>query len=136
MADISDVMNTMAAQITGYVYPNGTGQTSVTGKTIKVYPGWPTSSSLDADLQNDLTNVSIFPAGTERNVTRYRPKQNVMSIQTPTLTLTAAANVVTVGGAMPSPFTVHNLALLVDKQPFIYSVQSTDTLTSIATGLA
>lgn len=136
MSDISDVLNILTTQCTSFVYPNGTGQPSVCGATVRVYPGWPASSSLDQDLQRGNVNVSIFPSGPERNVTRYRPKQNVMSIQTPTLTLAAAANVVTVGGATPSPFTAHNLALLVDRQPFIYSVQATDTLTSIATGLA
>ena len=136
MASLEDVMNTLTTQISAYVYPNGTGQPSVTGKTVRVYPGWPTSSSLDQDLQADNTNVSIFATGPEHNVTRYRPKNNVMSIAAATLTLTAVGNIVTVGGVMPSPFTAHNLALLVDKQPFIYSVQSTDTLTSIATGLA
>lgn len=136
MASLEDVMSTLATQISAYVYPNGTGQPSVTGKTIKVFAGWPTSSSLDQDLQADNPNVSIYPSGPEHNVTRYRPKNNVMSIAAATLTLTANGNVVTVGGAMPSPFTAHNLALLVDKQPFIYSVQATDTLTSIATGLA
>ncbi|MDE1139971.1 MAG: hypothetical protein PW999_10010 [Paraburkholderia tropica] len=136
MASVEDIMNTLATQISAYVYPSGTGQPSVTGKVIKVYPGWPTSSSLDKDLQADNVNVSIFPSGPERNVTRYAPKNNVMSIAAATLTLTANKNVVTVGGTMPSPFTAHNLALLVENQPFIYSVQSTDTLTSIATGLA
>lgn len=136
MATLEDVLTTLATQISAYVYPNGTGLPSVTGKTIKVYPGWPTSSSLDQDLQADNVNVSIYPVGPEHNVTRYRPKNNVMSIAAATLKLTAAGNVVTVGGVMPSPFTAHNLALLVDKQPFIYSVQPTDTLTSIATGLA
>ncbi len=136
MSDISDVLDVLTTQCASFVYPNGTGQPSVCGSTVRVYPGWPTSSSLDQDLQLGNVNVSIFPSGPERNVTRYRPKQNVMSITAATLTLTAAGNVVTVGGAMPSPFTAHNLALLVNKQPFIYSVQATDTLTSIATALA
>jgi hypothetical protein len=136
MASLEDVLNTLTTQISAYVYPNGTGQPSVTGNTIKIYPGWPTSSSLDQDLQSEITNVTIYPSGPENNVTRYRPKQNVMSVATPTLTLTASVNVVTVGGAMPSPFTPHNLAVLINGQPFIYPVQSSDTLTSIATGLA
>lgn len=136
MASLEDVLNTLTTQISAYVYPNGTGQPSVTGKTIKVYPGWPTSSSLDQDLQHEMTNVTIFPTGPEKNVSCYRTRSAVMAIVTPTLTLTANGNVVTVGGATPSPFTPHNLALLVDNQPFIYPIQSTDTLTTIATGLA
>lgn len=136
MADVQDVLNTLASQIAGFVYPNGTAQASVTGKAINIFPGWPLPDQIDSDMPQSIADISIFPTPTERNTTRYRPKQNVMSIVTPTLTLMANGNVVTVGGAMPSPFTSHNLALLVDKQPFIYSVQQTDTLTSIATGLA
>jgi len=136
MADISDVLDVLTAQTSGYVYPNGTGQASVAGCNVRVYPGWPTASSLDQDLQVGTVNVSIFPSGTEMNRTRYRPKQNVMSVVTPTLTLTVVNNVVTIGGAMPSPFTPHNLALLVGGVAFIYPVQSTDSLTTIATALA
>jgi hypothetical protein len=136
MSDISDVLNVLAAQCAGYVYPNGTGQPSVTGNTVKTYPGWPTSSSLDQDLQREIVNVSIFPIGPERNVTRYAPQSHVMSIVEPTLTLTVSDNTITVGGAMPSPFTPHNMALLMSGKAFIYAIQATDTLTSIATGLA
>jgi len=136
MSDISEVLDILATQIAGHVYPNGTGQPSVTGQTVKVYPGWPTSSSLDKDLQNDVVNVSIFPIGPERNTTRYAPKSQVMSVVAATLTLTAAGNTIAVGGAMPAPFTPHNMAVLIDGKAFIYPVQATDSLTSIATGLA
>lgn len=136
MADLQDVLNTLTTQIAGYVYPNGTGQASVTGKAINIFPGWPLGDQIDNDMPLGIADISVFPPPNERNTTRYRPKNIVMSVATPTLTLTANGNVVTVGGAMPSPFTAHNLGLIVEKQPFIYSVQATDTLTSIATGLA
>lgn len=136
MADLQDVLNTLASQIGGFVYPNGTGQASVSGQAINIFPGWPLPDQIDSDMPQGIADISIFPTPTERNTTRYRPQQKVMSVAAPTLTLTAHGNVVTVGGAMPSPFTAHNLALLVERQPFIYAVQSTDTLTSIATGLA
>lgn len=137
MADVLDVMNTLATQIAGYVYPNGTGQASVTGGSINIFAGWPLPDQIDGDMPQGIADVSIFPVpNVEQNTTRYKPAQKVMSVVEPTLTLMASANVVTVGGAMPSPFTPHNLALLLGGTPFIYSVQSTDTLTSIATGLA
>jgi hypothetical protein len=136
MADLQDVLNTLASQIGGFVYPNGTGQASVSGQAINIFPGWPLPDQIDSDMPQGIADISIFPTPTERNTTRYRPQQKVMSVATPTLTLTANGNVVTVGGVMPSPFTAHNLAVLVNKQPFIYPVQPTDTLTSIATGLA
>lgn len=137
MADVLDVMNTLVTQIAGYVYPNGTGSASVTGAAINIFPGWPLPDQIDSDMPQGIVDVSVFQMpGMERNTTRYRPAQKVMSVATPTLKLTATANVVTVGGVMPSPFTPHNLAVLVSNAPFIYSVQATDTLTTIATGLA
>jgi hypothetical protein len=136
MADLQDVLNILATQIAGFVYPNGTGQASVTGKAINVFPGWPLPDQIDHDMPLGLADISIFPTPQERNTTRYRPKNNVMSVAAATLTLTTNGRAVTVGGVMPSPFTAHNLALLVEGQPFIYSVQATDTLTTIATGLA
>ncbi len=59
-----------------------------------------------------------------------------MSVASPTITLTEGAATLTVGGAVPSPFTPHNVAALIGNDPFIYAVQQGDTLTSIATGLA
>lgn len=135
MADISDVMNVLAATCASYVYPNGTSEPSVTGGLIRVFEGWPTASSLDADLQDGVVNVSIYPTGPENNVTRYQPKQLVQSVVTPTLTLTQNGNQVTVGGTMLSPYSVQNMAVIINGTPFIYPVQETDTLTSIATGL-
>lgn len=136
MSDVSDVLSVLAAQCTAFVYPNGTSQPSVANALVRVYAGWPTSSSLDQDLQSGYINVSVFPNGPERNTTRYRPKQQVMSIIPATLTLAISGQVIAVGGAMPSPFTPHNLAVLIAGVAFIYPIQSTDTLTSIATGLA
>lgn len=136
MADISDVLNVITAQCTALVYPNGTSQPSVADVTVRVYPGWPASSSLDQDLQLGNVNVSIFPSGPEKNTTRYQTKPHVMSIAQATLTLTAEGSSVTVGGAMPTPFKTHNMAVLIASKAFIYPVQASDTLTSIATALA
>jgi hypothetical protein len=137
MSDVSDVLNVVASQIAGFLYPNGTGQPSVTGKTINIFPGWPLPEQIDSDMPQGFADVSVFPVpNTERNVTRYKPAAKVMSIATATITLVAGKGTLTVGGAMPLPFTAHNVAALIGGQPFIYSVQATDTLTSIATGLA
>jgi hypothetical protein len=136
MADVQDVLNTLASQVAGYVYPNGTGQASVTGKAINVFPGWPLPDQIDADMPQGIADVSIFPLPNERNVTRYAPKAHVMSVVTPSLTLTVNGHTITVGGAMPAQFTPHNMAVLIAGQAFLYALQQTDTLTSIATGIA
>lgn len=137
MADVQDVLNTMAALVSAQVYPSGTGQPSIAGSAVNVYPGWPMPNQIDTDMAAGAADVSIFQAPQmTRNTSRYAPTQHVMSVQAPTLTLTQAGLSVTVGGAMPSPFTAHNMAVLIGNAAFIYPVQTTDTLTSIATGLA
>lgn len=136
MADVQDVLDTLVTQIAGYVYPNGTSNAPVIGAGIRVSSDWPMPAQLDADLPQNIIYVSVFTPGTSRNTTRYRPEQKVMSVVAPTLTLVANKNVVTVGGQMPVQFTPHNLALLIAGVAFIYPVQSTDTLTTIATALA
>lgn len=136
MADITDVMNVLVGVVAQTVYPNGTSQPSIAGIDIICYAGWPTASRLDQDLQREKVHITVFPTGTEKNTTRYQPIPKVMSIVAPSLTLAASANTVTVGGAIPSPFTAHNMAVLIARKAFIYPVQSTDTPTSIATGLA
>ncbi|MDR6381828.1 hypothetical protein [Paraburkholderia caribensis] len=136
MADVQDVLDTVAAQIAGFVYPNGTGNPSVSGKDINVFPGWPLPEQIDGDMPQGIADVSVYATPTERNTTRYRPKQKVMSIAAAAITLTASTGRLTVGGNMPSPFTPHNVAAIVGGNAFIYPVQPTDTLTSVATGLA
>ncbi len=136
MADLSDVMSVMMAACAGYVYPNGTAQQSVTGAAVRVEMGWPVPAQLDQDLKAGAAHVSIFPLGTDHNTTRYVPRAIPISVAPATLALSVSGDVVTVGGGMPSPFSAQNLAVLIGSTPFVYPIQPTDTLTSIATGLA
>jgi hypothetical protein len=136
MADVTDVLDVLAAQIAGFVYPNGTAQASVSENTINVFPGWPLPNQVDTDMPNGIADVSVFPLPTERNTTRYTNDAHVMAIVAATLTLTESGNQITVGGTMPSPFTPHNMAVLIGRKAYLYAVQATDTLTSIATALA
>lgn len=128
-----DVLASMSAQA---LYPNGTGQPSLAGAPVITYPGWPVRSRLDADLAIGKVHVTVFARPEEKNTTRYMTQTQSVPATTPTLTLTAAGQAVTVGGAMPSPFTPHNLAVFVNGKPYLYAVQQSDTLTSIATALA
>ncbi|WP_234775178.1 hypothetical protein [Paraburkholderia tropica] len=136
MADVQDVLDTLAAQIAGFVYPNGTGEASVTGKAINAFPGWPMPNQIDNDMPQGIVDVSVFPLPNERNTTRYTTKAHVMSVVVASLTLSVSGSTVTVGGEMPSPFTPHNMAVLIGHKAYLYAVQSGDTLTSIATALA
>ena len=140
MADLVDVENSLVALISQILYPNGTGQPSLTGTPAIVYAGWPAASRLDADLlllsqgqAGGKIHVTVFPDRHERNTTRYMRKwqDTVQPVQT--LTLTVSGQQVTVGGTVATP---QNVMLMVGYQPYAYAVQATDTLTSIATALA
>lgn len=61
MADISDVEGKIAELIAGAIYPNGVSNASAIGAGARIYPGWPDSKNLDADLQSGIVNVSVFP---------------------------------------------------------------------------
>jgi hypothetical protein len=136
MADEYDVMDVLAGMSAQAVYPNGTSQPSSAGAPVIFYAGWPTASRLDADLKAGKIHVTVFARPEEKNTTRYMTQTESVPATTPTLTLSVSGQAVTVGGAIPSPFTAHNLAVFVNARPYLYAVQQSDTLTSIATALA
>jgi hypothetical protein len=103
---------------------------------VRVYPGWPVKKQLDADLPAGICHVSVYPGKMERNTTRYLPRYKQRSINSPTLTLTAAGQTVTVGGAVPPASNPHNLAVFVNGLPYIYQPLATDTLQTIASAIA
>lgn len=138
MADEYDVMDMLASQATVALYPNGysSNQESAAGPVCKIYPGWPNKPQLDEDLQFGKVHVTVFARPEEKNTTRYMTQTQSVPATTPTITLAASGQAITVGGAMPSPFTPHNLAAFVNGKPYLYAVQTGDTLASIATALA
>jgi hypothetical protein len=136
MADLSDVQNVLVGLIAGWLYPNGTNQPSATGFNVRVGAGWPTQANLDTDLAQGIAHVSVYATAIERKTTRYMQGWQPLATFAPTITLSKAGNVVTVGGAMPVPFSAQNLAVFVGNSPYSYSVQPTDTLASIAAALA
>lgn len=133
MAGLADVSNALVALIAQIVYPNGTGQPSITGQPIKVYGGWPTTTVLMADLKAGKAHISVFPTDTEKIVDTAVSDWREMTAPVNTLTLTLAGQAVTVGGTVSTP---QNAALVVDGKGYVHGVQATDTLASIATALA
>lgn len=92
----------------------------------------PTSGTLTAML-----NITVFATNIERNVTRFYRDWISLPYSNSTLTATVSGNTVTIGGALPSPFAATNIGVVINSAAvFTYSVQSTDTLSSIATALA
>lgn len=141
MADQSDVLNAIAQTVAAVIYPNGASQPSavmVSGAAVpaKIYPGWPIPAALDADLKAGLINISIFaPPGMERNTTRYPRDWGVLT--PPAVTLTASVDttgtVITLGGTVSVP---QNTAIICNGKAYLYQLQPSDTLASIATALA
>lgn len=135
MSDIADVLDVLVSRAACAVYPNGTNSPSISGADITIYPGWPSSDNLDKDLLAGKTHVSVFPKAEERNTTRYPEKCIV--IHAPSTTLTLAVDpvslAVTVGGTVSVP---QNLMLRVSGKDYVYSVQASDTLNSVAAALA
>ncbi|MCC3246681.1 hypothetical protein LG047_15375 [Methylocystis sp. WRRC1] len=76
MADLSDVTAAILDLAVAAVYPNGTGQPSVSSTPVRLFEGWPIADQLDLDLQGKqldasgavvsngvgpIANVSVFP---------------------------------------------------------------------------
>ena len=136
MADVTDVCNVLVTLAAQAVYPNGTGQASVANTGIRVFQGWPLPQQLDADLKAGVCQVSVYPRPEERNTARYPQDWQQRSVNTPTLGLTINGQQVTVSGTIPPSNNPHNVMVMVNKTPYVYAVQTSDTLTSIATALA
>ncbi len=133
MASLTDVMKQVAAQIAAAVYPNGTGQPSVAGFPIRVYPGWPVPEQLEADLGAGIAHISVYPHGKDRSTTRYLGRTWVpLTAPAHTLTMTVAGSVVTLSGTISA----QNIMINLNGTSYVYAVQQSDTLTSAAAALA
>lgn len=140
MADQSDVEQALVLAIAAALYPTGVPggdpPLSVLNCGARVGRGWPNETALDADLRASILNVSVYPRnGVERNTTRFAATWQEGAVSPTTLTLTQVGGVVTVGGAQPAPFYLHNFAIMVDGHVFLFETGSTDTPSTIAAAL-
>lgn len=147
MSDLVDVQNQLVTLISQILYPNGiSGPTApaITGLPTIVYPGWPTSAALDADLAalpcdgkpntgKGKIHITVYPTKMERKTTRFKEFWQPVSKPVHTLNLVIAGQNVTVGGTVSAP---QNVMLMVNRVPVVYAVQPNDTLARIATALA
>src|SRR3984957_4801367 len=140
VSDVSDVSNALVSLCAGILYPTpppaGTTPPSVAGTPVRVFYGWPLPQQIDLDLAAGICSVSVYPAKMERNTTRYLSRYKKASINSPTLTLTAAGQTVTVSGTIPPASNPHNLGVFVNGVPYVYAVKPNDTLASVAAALA
>lgn len=132
MADVADVLDSLTALVAGAVYPSGTSAPSVTGAPVVVYPGWPISNKINADIEAGKSHVSIWATEHERNVTRHFEDWIEPVPTIPTLTATVANQTVTLGGTVTVGETV---TVAVNNQHYSYTVVPGNTLASIASSL-
>jgi hypothetical protein len=138
MADQSDVENVLVQAISAILYPGGVPEGPLPASAItapaRIYRGWPNGDALDKDLAAGILNVSIFPPnGMERNVTRYGSDWQITQPPVNTLTATVSGGAVTIGGTVSTP---QNIAIKLNRKAYLYGVQNTDTLATIAEALA
>ena len=132
MADLSQVETAIVEIVAAALYPDGTDNPSALNQPVRIYRGWPVPNALNHDLANGMLNVSVYPQDTESRTTRYMPEEIDLPRVAPTLTLTADAETVTVGGTP----CVCNAAVFAGGKVYVYPVQASDTLAGIAAALA
>lgn len=136
MADLEDVMAQVAALVAGIVYPNGSA--GVTAPCTKIYPGWPQASQLSQDMDAGSANVSVYPLGTDKNLTRYPRAWQDIAYAPKSLAVAVSGNVITLSGMPATPLNIGVLVTPATGRPVsvAYAVQANDTLATAATALA
>lgn len=105
MASLPDVEEAMVQLVAdclalGHNYiPGSTVSSPVAGTRCRVYRGWPKSATLNSDLKDGATTITVFPvAGSTRRVTKYFPEWRSLPSTPPTMTVDVDGAMVTFGG--------------------------------------
>lgn len=136
MADVQDVMDALAELCVGALFD---GDSSVTGDSLLVYPGWPSATQLEQALDSGHAHVTVFPSDSERNTTRYSPyEEEELSIPEPTISgqVSGSDSFTLSGTAEPAQNVAVVLTWLGGVSSFVHRVSESDTLGSIASSLA
>ena len=134
MADISDVLTSLAILAASIAYPNGTGNPSITGAPVMVYPGWPVPNQLNTDIAAGKAHISIFPRPEERNTSRYPSTWKAGATTPATITMAITGQTVTLAGMISTPQAC--MVVINDSAAYSYLVQQNDTLATISAALA
>lgn len=138
MADISDVMVAIRNVVAAALYPNGVPAgampPSIAGGPVRVFWGWP-NSSLDADLLKGITQVSVYPRGTVRNLGPYLTGWEQQPITPASMTAEAEDTTVTFAGTSAVPGMIAAI-LMGTVDAYTYAIQPGDTPATVASALA
>lgn len=133
MADISDVEDCIVTSVTSILYPAGSSQSSIIGSLCRVYRGWPNIATLNADLSSGAINVTINAVNESgRSTTRYLPQWRIRTVS-PGTTVTVSAATISFGG---TPAVGDVVGALISGAPYVYRVQSGDTVDQLASNMA
>ena len=133
MADISDVEEALCAQIFTAVYPQGIENGSSTGAPIKIYRGWPTGTTLNADLLAGTQTVTVFSKpNSSKDTSRYPRVWRTIATTSPTMVITVYGNSATVDGV---PAAAQAIGLIVDGVAYSYVLNAGDNLLTAAQAL-
>lgn len=133
MADLSQVRDTIAQNLVTPIYPNGTSQPSIANLPVTIVSGWPIRTNLDKELQLGHAMVSVYPMRQERPVTKFQRNYLPNTATPPTLVATVGHYTVTITGTVTVPQVIMVIA---NKVGYAYKVLITDTLNTIAAGVA
>jgi hypothetical protein len=132
MADISEIEQALADQVTGLLYPLGSTQCSIIGVTCRIYRGWPNSATLNADLAAGVANVTVVSDNEAGTVTtRYLREWQYNSV-VPGVIAEVAGQTISIGG---SPQVGDVVGALVDGLAYAYRVSAGDTQDLVAANL-
>ncbi|MDE8344815.1 MAG: hypothetical protein POH28_01380 [Acidocella sp.] len=134
MADQSDVETALAAIVANALYPQGAGAPCQIEAVCRVYRGYPSATSLDADLAAGVVNVTVAAKATAlRNVTRYARRWEAVTPVAAGLVVVADGTTIQVSGICVSGQLV---GVLIDGAMFSYAVQGNDTAPTVASNVA
>ncbi len=129
MADLSDVETALVGAAGVALYPAGPGAPSVTGAGVRIYRGWPSTGSLDADLASGIVNVSVFAVADDTRITTRWGVQFAVTPTAPALTVSVAGTTVTFGGLASAG---QLAGILVDAGAYAYRTQAGDSPSLVA----
>ncbi len=134
MADQADVEAALVSLVANALYPDGTAAASLTGSLYRVYRGFPTSPTLDADLAAGTVNVSVAASDTPVvNSTRYPRVWKAVVPVPATLSVTTSSRSATFSGQCAAG---QLAGVAADGALFPYAVQASDTPDTVASNLA
>ncbi|WAT04121.1 hypothetical protein O1V64_17980 [Rouxiella badensis] len=133
MADPSEILNVIAAQVAAIVYPNGTGFAQCYRHSSQ-YLRWLARSQRARHRYPGRDNAyfGVSDGRRAKIPTALGRPYRAVDCGDPSVIATVSGTAVTLSGTVSTP---QNLYFLVDGSGYHYSVQSGDTLTSIATAI-